>query len=342
MKLNNSLIYTVLLLVFTFGIANVTSAQDARGEAITLYNTGQELAGDEQFMEAIESYREALEVARENNIDDIADRASAQIPRTYLRRASQAYQDFQNSRSVDDIDRTITYFQETQEVAEEFGAQEVAEQARGNIPQFYYLKSVMQFRNENFEGALESLDTAIELNANYPTAYYQKAIVLKKMYPSEVDTWMEFYDRAIELAEQFGDNRTLDNAREGAAEELIYRAVNLAEQENFNRAIELLERVENYDSQSADAHYRLAEIYNERSEWQNALEHANQSLEYETGGVVDRAKIHFEQGTALKGLGNTERACTAFENANYVDFTDPATHELQYELKCEGHSPTGR
>jgi hypothetical protein len=54
------------------------------------------------------------------------------------------------------------------------------------------------------------------------------------------------------------------------------------------------------------------------------------------------AKIYFELGMAYKGLGQKENACSAFENARYGDFTDPANHELQFELKCEGHTPTGR
>lgn len=342
MKVYKKIFFAVLLTGFTIGTVSVSEAQDARGQAITLYNAGQELAGNGNFDEAVESYREALEIARENEIDDIAERASAQIPRTLLRRASQAYQTYQNSRSIEDIDLTIEYFKEAQEAAEEFGVDQIADQARGNIPQFYYLKAVQQFRNESFEGSLESLDRAIELNANYATAYYQKGIVLKRMYPGEVERWMEQYDKAIEVAERVGDNRTLGNARSGAAEELIFRAVTLAEQENYNRALELLERVENYDDSSADAHFRFAEIYNEIERWEDALRHANRSLELETGGVVDRAKIYFEQGRALKGLERTEAACTAFENANYGEFSDPASYELQYELRCEGHTSSNR
>ncbi|MFU8812842.1 MAG: tetratricopeptide repeat protein [Balneolaceae bacterium] len=339
MKVLSKYIFGFLVLGLALGLNTATYAQDdARSQAIALYNNGQEHAGNGQFMDAISSYERALAIAQENGIDDIVELTRTQIPRVYLRRASQAYQQYQSTRSIADIQRTINYFRDAQGAAEEFGADDIVRQARGNIPQFYYLKSVTEFRAENFDDALESLNTAIELNANYATAYYQRAITLKRMFPADVDRWMAEYDRAIEVAQRVNDNRTLNNARQSAAEELIFRAVTLKDERQFNRAIQLLERVENYDSNNADAHFRLAEIHNERGNFQQARDHANRALQIETGSVVDRAKIYFELGMAQKGLGNITQACSAFENATYGEFAEPANHELQFELKCEGHA----
>jgi hypothetical protein len=46
---------------------------------------------------------------------------------------------------------------------------------------------------------------------------------------------MQWYDRAIEVAQETNDNRTLENARNGARDELIYRAVILKEERQFSR-----------------------------------------------------------------------------------------------------------
>lgn len=343
MKSFSQLLSIVLIFSLSLGLSNIVSAQDdPRGEAVTLYNNAQELASDGQYIDAVEMYREAMEIAEEHNLEDILELTSEQIPRVYQRRASNAYSEYQSSRTKDNANRALQYFKDQQEAGEEFGNEQVAEQARGAIPQLYYIRSVHEFREDNLEDAMASLDSALELNPNYATAHYQKGIVHKKKYPEDIEGSLEHYDRAIELAQQTGDNRTLNNARRGAAEELIYRAVNLKDERRFNDAIELLNRVENYNENSSDAHYRLAEIYNERGNWNRALEHAQKALELETGGVVDRAKIYFEKGTAYKGLGNKDNACDAFENANYGDFSEPASHELQFELRCEGHAPTGR
>jgi tetratricopeptide (TPR) repeat protein len=339
MKSLKTILSYSFVMFLLLGTAEITQAQDeARVQAIELYNNAQELAGSDEFDGAIDLYRDALEIARDNGLNDITDLIEERLPRVYGSRASNSYRTYQNERTVASIDRAIEDFQESQEAAAEFDNQQVEQQARGAIPQLYYVRSILNFRQDNLEEAMSDLDTAIELNSNYAAAYYQKGIVQKRMTPENVDAWMQWYDRAISIAEQVGDNTTLDNATEGAAEELIYRGVTLGEEREFDRAIELLNMVEQYDPSSDEQHYRLSEIYNKRGNWSAAETHARQSLDFHTGGVADKAKIYFELGTALKGLGQAEGACSAFENARYGDFTEPANHELEFQLKCEGHA----
>lgn len=343
MKSYSQLLSLFLVFALAFGITQLSHAQDdPRSVAITKYNEAQELASARQFADAIEMYREALEIAVEIEDEDIIQRIEERIPRAYSSRASASYSVFQAERSVGNANRAIEDFEASLEAGEEFGNARVVEQATRAIPQLYYIRSVVEFRQDNLEAAMESLDAALALNPNYPTAHYQKGVVYKKQNPEDIEGALEHYDRAIELAAQAGDNRTLNNARNGAAEELIYRANTLKENSNYNRAIALLERVEQYDSQSADAYYRLAEIQNMRGNWAQAIQHANRALQFETGGVVEQAKIYFELGMAYKGQGDASNACSAFENADYGDFSDPASHELEFELKCEGYASSGR
>lgn len=340
MKSQNIILYLSLVFVlFLSATQNVYAQDEARAQAVVLYNEAQELAGNSQFQDAIEVYREALSLARENQFDDIIEFVEERLPRVYASRASNAFREYQSQRTMASVDRAIEYFKLSEEAAQEFNNTQIAQQAAAAIPQLYYVRSILYFRQDNNDAAMRDLDTAIELNPNYAVAYYQKGIVQKQMDPTDVDAFIQWYDRAITVATQFNDNRTLENARTGARDELIFRAVNLAEQRRFNDAINLLNRVENYDPQSDEAQYRLAEIYIDRGNWSSAETHARRALEYHTGGVADRAKIYFELGTALKGQGNVEAACTAFENARYGEFTEPANHELQFELRCEGHTP---
>lgn len=343
MKSFKILLSLIAAFAITLAVADQAKAQDdPRAQAVQLYNDAQDLAGSGNFTEAIELFREALELAEENDIDDIAQRIEENLPKIAFSRASNSYRAFQEDRTKEGATKAIEDFQSAKDIADEFGNTQISQQTTSAIPQLYYVRGVTEYREDNFEAAITDLETAIELNANYAAPYYQMAVVLKKQNPEDLDTAIEWYDRAIEVAENANDTRTLNNARDGAKDELIFRAVNLSEDREFSRAIELLNRVEQYDSQSASAHYRLAEIYNKRGSWDEALEHANIALEYEAGGVTDKAKIYFELGTAYKGLGDVPDACSAFENARYGDFSDPANHELQFELKCEGHTPTGR
>lgn len=342
MKSFSKILPALLLLAMILGLSQQVTAQDARGEAVTLYNQAQELAGTNELDDAISTYRDALEIAEENELQDISDRIRTNLARVYYTRASQAFQQFQQARSIPAVNTAIEYFEDAQDAGEEFNDEQVMQQTTRALPQLHYLKSTIQFRNENYDAAMSSLETAIELNPNYPTAYYQRAIVHKKQYPSQTDQTFEYYDQAIELAEQLGDNRTLNNARTGAAEELIYRANNLKENDNYSQAVELLNRVPNYDPNNADAYYRLAEVQNLQGNYSQAIESANQALEYESGGVTEKAKIYFELGTAYKGLDQKGNACNAFENANYGEFSDPASHEMEFVLECEGYSANRR
>jgi tetratricopeptide (TPR) repeat protein len=339
-KIYTTQILTVLLL---FGFAEMSHAQDeARTEAIQLYNNAQELAGNSNFDEAIQFYREALDISRENNFTEYTDLIVERLPLVYANRASQSYRNYQQERSVESINQAIEDFKASRDAADEFGNSQVAQQASGAIPQLYYVRSILHFRQQNYEDAISDLDQAIELNSNYAAAYYQKGVVLKNMDRENLDAYKPLYDQAIEVAQRVGDNRTLENARTGARDELIYQAVQLSEDRQFSRAMELLNRALNYDDSSAEVYYRMAEISNKRGDWAEAETAARQSLELHTGGVADKAKIYFELGTSLKGQGEFENACSAFENARYGEFTEPANHELQFELKCEGHTASGR
>lgn len=332
-----------LTIVILLGFAEISMAQDeARAEAIQLYNSAQEMAGQNEFDQAITLYRDALEISRDNELTDITDLIEDRLPKIYASRASNAYRTFQSERTVASLDEAIEYFEESREVANEFGDTQVAQQATGAIPQLYYVRSITNFRQENLEQSLEDLNTALEMNPNYATAQYQKAVVMKKMNPSDVESWIAQYDTAIEVARENNDTKALNNAINGARDELIFRAVNIAEERQFARAIELLRMAEQYDETAYEVHYRLAEIANKRGNWSTAEEEARQALEFHNGGVADKAKIYFELGTSLKGQGQFEQACSAFEDARYGEFTEPANHELQFELKCEGHTAAGR
>lgn len=329
-----------LMFVMLISLSQSVFAQDeARAQAVQLYNEAQELAGDNQFSDAIDVYRETLDLAKQNQLNDIVDLIEERLPRVYASRASDAYRTFQSSRTLLSVNDALDYFKESKEVASEFDSPEIEQQAIMAIPQLYYVRSILNFRQENLEDAMSDLDNAINLNPNYAVAYYQKGIVQKRMTPNDVDAFLRWYDMAIEVASRVNDNRTLENAQESARDELIFRAVNLADERRYSEAIELLQRVPDYDSDTDESHYRLAEIYNVRANWTNAERSARRALDLHTGGVADKAKIYFELGTSLKGQGNFSAACSAFENARYGNFTEPANHELQFELKCEGHAP---
>ncbi len=336
MKLLKSSISVFLLGLFIFGLGQTVEAQD-RKEAVQTYNSAREMVQSGDYQKAIEQFKKAIDIG--NQLDaqgqDIVERAKAKLPEVYRQMALDKYRAFKQDRTIANLDATIDAFRETKDVAGEYDNSQISNQANGVINQLLYSKSIIQYKQQNFQDALTTLDEVIKNDPNYAKAYYQKGIVLKKIDGTELERSIDLFDKAIEVGEKTNDSQIVSRAKNAARDELVYRGATATENKNFSRAKELLNRALEYDSTSADAHYRLSQAYNKTQDWQEAVQHSKEALGLETGGRTDKAKIYFELGTAYKGLGQKENACGAFSNAAYGNFKSPAEHQMEYELECE-------
>lgn len=326
----------LLLGLFAMCITSSVQAQD-KTDAVKTYNKALELTKEERYEEAVNMYNQAIELAKELGEEgqDIVNRAEKQLPSVYYQMALTEYRTFQKEKSLASLETTINAFQEAGDISEEYGDGQRADKAENVITQLLYTKSILQFRNQDLEASIATLDEVIDRNANYAKAYYQKGIVVKNLNSADLDRVLNLFDQAIEIGNKTNDNKIVREAREAAREELVYRGANSIEEKNFDRAINLLNRALDYDSSSANAFYRLAEAHNKKQNWSQAIEHAKQALEHESGGRTDQAKIYFELATAYQGMGQKNEACDAYSNAAYGSFKSPAEHQMEYELNCE-------
>lgn len=337
MKLLKTSLTTLVFSLLMFGVIVNTQAQDKRA-AVKTYNKALELAQAGDYSQAINVYNQAIVQAEKlgESGQDIVKRAKNKLPQIHYQLALQKYKTFQSDQTIANLDAAINEFQNTKDVAEQYGDQQISQQTGGIITKLLYQKSLVQYQQNNLKDALATLNQVIERDPNYAKAYYQKGIVIKNMESQNLEDALAQFDRAIEVAKKVGDKKTLRRAQESARDELIYRGVKATEDnQNFDRAIELLLRALEYDSTSADAYYRLAEAYNKNQNWSQAVKYAQQGLEYESGGRTEKAKIYFELATAYQGLGQKENACNAFSNAAYGSFKSPSEHAMEYELKCD-------
>jgi tetratricopeptide (TPR) repeat protein len=267
-------------------------------------------------------------------LQDIVERVERQLPSIYYQKALASYKNFQKEKSLSALEETISNFQEASDMSSEYGNDDISGKADQVTTQLFYTKSLLQYQSGNLNQSLATLDQAIERNPNYAKAYYQKGIVLKNQESSDFEKALTQFDRAIEVGNQINDNQIARKAQEAAHDELVFRGVKAAEARNFETSISLLQRALDYNAESADAHYRLAETYNKRAMWGQALSHAQKAVDLESGGRTELAKIYFEMGTSYKNQGNIDQACEAFKNAAYGSFKSPAEHQMEYELKC--------
>ncbi len=328
-----------LAAILTVGFTTESQAQDeGYANAVSAFNKALDHAKQNQFEQAINMYNQAISLAEQSDHEkaaDIIDRTQNQLPSIYYQLAVTRYKNFQKNKSLASLEEAMNSFQEAADVSEEYGDGSIAQKAGNIVTQLLYTKSIIQYKSQQYDAALTSLDQAIERNPNYAKAYYQKGLVIKNENDQNLDTALEMFDKAIEVGNKVGDNQIVRQATESARDNLIYRGNQAKEAKNYDRAVSLLERALKYDSESADAHYRLAETHVKATNWSQAISHARQALEYETGGKTELAKIYFELGMALKAQGKSADACSAFKNAAFGNFKSSAEHQMEYELKCE-------
>lgn len=325
-----------ILLTSMIAVASISVyAQGGEADAINAYNEALGFAQNKDFQAAIDKFQEAIELAEAVGNTDIISRSTTQIPQLYFQKAATAYNAFRSTPNIINLENAISEFTNAQAMGEEFNDTNIMNRSRGVLAQLNFQKGSLLLKSEDFEGANAALDEAIKINANYAKAYYQKGLVAKNLNSEDLETMLYWFDQAIMVGEQVNDQEVVRMSNSKAHAELLFNGAKSIEQNQFTKAIELLENSLNYNSESADSYYRLSEVSNKRSNYSGAIEFGNSALEYEQGGSTDKAKIYFEIGFAHQLLGNKAEACAAFNNASFGSFKAPSEHKMEFELKCE-------
>lgn len=334
--------FIALVSVVMVGAFSVdATAQEQRRTAVQAYNKASELAKNNEFEASIEKFKEAIkagEAAQSSGEEgtDIVELSKEKLPGIYYEKALNDYKASQQTGNISSLETAIASFEEAGAAADQYGNAEISKKVASVKTQLNYKKSVLQYRAQDYEASMVTVNQVIEDNANYANAYYQKALILKKT--GSVDDMLAMLDKAVEVATETNNDSMARKAKEKAASELIYAGSTKIQEKNYSGAITQLEKALEYDAESSDAHYRLAEAYNDRGDFKQGLTHGQKSLELENGGRSAKAKIYFEIATAYKGQGNFSQACTAFSDAAYGQFKGPAEHQMEYALKCENQT----
>ncbi len=327
-----------IFLLFVIALVSISvNAQTTISDAINAYNKAQEIAQAKDYDSAISLYEEAITIATALGIEgqDIKGRSEKAIPSLYFARAVDAYNAFRSGPTIPKLDEAIEEFAEAEEVGRESNAADVQSRSRGVLAQLYYQKATMLFKREDFAGADAALNSAIQTNSNYAKAYYQKGLVYKKTNADDLNGIMNWFDQAITVGTNVDDGTVVRQATESAHAELLFRGAKSIEQGQNTAAIEILKRSLEYNPESSDSYYRLAEASNKLGSRDNAIRYANQSLSFETGGSTDKAKIYYELGIAHQAKNDKGNACEALKNASFGSFRAPSEHKMEFELKCE-------
>lgn len=327
-----------IFLLFVITLVSIgVNAQSTISDAINAYNEAQSLAQSNEYETAITKYQSAITIAEELGIEgqDIKDRSEKAIPKLFFAKAAASYKVFQGSPTIPNLDIAISEFDAAREIGGSSGDTQVQSRSRGVLAQLYYQKGTMLFKRQDYAGADAALNNAIQTNSNYAKAYYQKGLVHKNDQPDDLDGIINWFDQAITVGTNVNDGTVVRQATESAHAELLFRGAKSIEQGQNTNAIEILKRSLEYNPESSDSFYRLAEASNKLGSRDNAIRYATQSLSFETGGSTDKAKIYYELGIAHQAKNDKGNACEALKNASFGSFRAPSEHKMEFELKCE-------
>ncbi len=297
------------------------------GDAITAYNEGASLLKTEPE-KAIESLQKSIEISEQVGPEaaDTKEMAQNMLPKAYYQLGVNAYQ-------AKDYEDAAGKFMKAAEIAENTGDTDVMLKAQKNAAQLYNSIGAAQLKKENYEGAAEYFQNAVQ---TYPTFFSGYNNLLAVYFKTEdSDNAIIAADTAIFYATQNNDAKEIREFTDKIQNHLLNRAKQARQQKDYDAVLGFTESALKYDQESVEAYYLLASAYNELSQWQKAEEAANKALELEEDVETDEAGLYYELGRAYAGMGNKSEACNAFTNAAYGNFKANAEYQMEHILECK-------
>ena len=298
-------------------------------EATTLYNDGGTAVQEGDIELAIQKFNECISICEtlyeeEEDMDAESLMTSIQekLPKLYFQLSV-------NKLKEKDIDKGLEYAIRSKETSEEFGDSETLEKSKELLGKVYYSIGLSKYKAQELDEALVQLDKAIAEDNNLK-AHNLKLVILKDEAQDELLT--EASKIAIAAAEEANNFEYKDKFVQFVST-YFYNAGVLAKQSSdYDAAVKNLLASLDFNAENADAYYLLASIYNSKSDWDNAINAANEGLKYVTNG--SQAKFYYELGSAYYGKGDNDAACEAYSNAAVGEYAENANYQMEHVVKC--------
>lgn len=253
-----------------------------------------------------------------------------------LQRLEQTYRQGMQAGQQGNHEVAYNNLTEAIELAQQEEQERARRQIQDNLTRMAKNWGSDAIENENYEEALMHFETGAEYAPQ--DAYFPYGMGLAQLRLENEDEAMELMQEAITLGEETGDQRTVGMATERIRKEYVARASRALSSDNVSAgnietALEALDTLEEYvDPNDSSYFYRAVALF-ERGDYEDAIENARQGLELHSGSRSDAARFHFVIAESQFQSGNTEAACSTFEDAAYGDYRARAQHYLENE--CE-------
>jgi tetratricopeptide (TPR) repeat protein len=324
MKRFSLLIAAVIMTAFPL----ILKGQPTLSDAVEEYNKGVMANNADSLEAAIQHFEKSLAICEELGEEGEERKIQTEVllPALHYNLGMKLFHE-------EKLEEAIVQFKKTSAMAASYNDQTTAEKASKVVPQLHYQLGNNKFNNDDIDGALTEFNTAIELDSSYAKAYYNRARIYRKT--DNMEEFQKNIEKAIELALEQNDAKTLEAAKTVGRDYFLVKANNARTAKKYDEAIGFAKTTLSYDEKSATAHYILASAYNAQSKWDNAIASANEALKYEKDDPAKEAKIYYELGIAYAAKSDKGNACASYKKSAVGPFQQAAEYQIRQVLKCE-------
>lgn len=322
MKIKNLLSLSLTLVLLA--IAPVIQSQTLEDVA-SKYNAAAELVNTDPA-KAATLLEEAIALAKKTGAeaDEIRIMAESQLPAVFFRVAGE-------QQKAGNTDEAIATFRKSFDLGLEYNDPNTVSRAQNILGRLYLSQGNNAYRAGENEKAVALLNSSLEYDTENARTWLLLGLTYRKLENAEeMKTAM---DQAIAKAQKAIDEQTKASAEKSMRDFLAVRANRSIQANKGAEAIEMMNLAINY-GEEAQTYFLLTMAHNNLKQWDNAITAAQKALELEDGDAVEKAKIYFEIGNALREKGDTAGACEAFKNAAYGNYKESANYQIQQVLKC--------
>lgn len=320
----NRLKFLAFAITIAFSMPFISSAQTVK-EAVEAYNTGASMLKDNPEGALVKLYQ-ALEISNELDSDGQETKLLAQslIPKAHQQLAMTFYKDKKLIETLDQLEKA-------RKTAKEYGDNGTLARVDKIIPQLYNQMGNSEYREEQFEKAIEFYQKAIEVKADYPDPFLGISLSYEKL--ANYDSMLEFLKKTIEVANSVNDRSKADDAQKKAKGYLLITGDAAQKGKKYDEAIELFTKILEFDQTDGLIYFILARNYSELKNWDKVIENSKLALE-NTNGNFDKTDVYYQMGAAYQSLGKNTDACQAFSNALSGKNSAAAEYQMKEVLKC--------
>ena len=314
---------TTLILLF-IGIVSLSYAQDLN-EAGSAFNDGNEAIKSKDYAGAVKHYESSLDMCNMIGADaaELQSKVEDQLTKAYYYNAQILAKKKKYTESIDQCEKAL-------KAAEASNDAKTKKKVENFIPKVYSYQGLGLVSDNKYDEAITVFQKALDNKETCVTSYYGLGLAYKEK--DDIETAIQNFDLAVSNgANDPKAKKMVTNAKDAASKMLEVAAAKELQIEHNDKAIEYLNKANEYDGGSFNTYYLLTLANNKLKKYDAAIASATAGLGFSGGDI---SLLNFELGKAYEGKGDATNACAAYKKVTSGPNVQAAQFQVKEVLKC--------